>query len=88
MEIRVLAASLVHSRGLDDFIASRMIYGKSMIQFWRTGANRANRWKRYNRCDPSPFSKLVRHQPVFRLAAGFVDLVFLAAFVGFSAGVR
>ena len=32
--------------------------------------------------------KLVRRQPAFRLAAGFADLGFLAAFVGFSAGVR
>ena len=32
--------------------------------------------------------KLVRSQPAFRLADGFANLGFLAAFVGFSAGVR
>jgi len=33
-------------------------------------------------------NKLVRSQPAFRLADGFANLGFLAAFVGFSAGVR
>lgn len=39
MEIRVLTSSSVHSRGLDDFIASQMIHGKSNdgLQFRRTG---------------------------------------------------
>jgi hypothetical protein len=31
MEIRVLTSSSVHSRGLDDFIASQMICGKPMM---------------------------------------------------------
>ena len=31
MEIRVLTSSSVHSRGLDDFIASQMICEKSMM---------------------------------------------------------
>ena len=39
MEIRVLTSSSVHSRGLDDFIASQMICGKCSngLQFGRTG---------------------------------------------------
>ena len=39
MEIRVLTSSSVHSRGLDDFIASQMICGKcnNGLQFGRTG---------------------------------------------------
>lgn len=42
MEIRVLTSSSVHSRGLDDFIAGQMIYGKSNdgLQSRRTGGQR------------------------------------------------
>jgi len=37
---------------------------------------------------PLSFPKQVRPHPAFRLAAGLADLDFLAAFAGFSAGVR
>jgi hypothetical protein len=45
IEIRVLTSSSVHSRGLDDFIASQMICGKPMMgsNLGEQEANLANR---------------------------------------------